>query len=70
MANGSALGEAIRRAAELEGLGVEQFRLKHRLPNASYYAWLRGEEPIPQRTKAALRKLRKAGVTHPLLETL
>jgi hypothetical protein len=71
MANGHArLSDAIREAAALEGLGIEQFRTKHRLPNASFYGWLRNEEPIPERTKAALRRLRRAGVKHPLLETL
>jgi hypothetical protein len=71
MTNGYArLSEAIRAAAEKEGLGIEQFRTRHRLPNASFYGWLRDEEPIPERTKSALRKLRKAGVKHPLLDVL
>lgn len=71
MPNGhAALAEAIRDAADREGLGVEQFRLKHKLPNASFYSWLRNEEPIPDRTKAALRRLRKAGVKHPLLDAI
>ena len=70
MANGHALSEAIREAAEEQGLRIEAFRRKHHLPLASFYGWLRDKEPIPTRTKTALRRLRKAGVKHPLLEAV
>jgi len=70
MPNGKTLGRAIREAAGRAGLGVEQYRMKHNLPNASYYSWLRDEEPLPGRTTKALRRLRDAGVRHPLLEAV
>jgi len=68
--NGTGLSEAIREAAEEQGLRIEAFRRKHRLPLASFYGWLRDKAPIPNRTKTALRRLRKAGVRHPLLEVV
>ena len=70
MPNGKTLGVAIREAAKRDGLGVEQYRLKHSLPNASFYSWLRNGDPIPGRTTKALRRLRDAGVRHPLLEAV
>lgn len=70
MATDYALSEAIREAAEQQGLRIEAFRKKHRLPLASFYGWLRDKTPIPTRTKAALRRLRKAGVKHPILDVV
>ena len=70
MANGHALSGAIREAAEQQGLRIEAFRRKHGLPLASFYGWLRDKEPIPGRTTIALRRLRKAGVRHPLLDVV
>lgn len=66
--NAPKLSEAIREAAKRQGLGVETYRRKHDLANAYFYGLLRDEHPIPEKTREPLRKLRAAGVKHPLLD--
>lgn len=64
------LSNAIRRAAALEGLGIEEYRRKHDLSNAHFYGLLRDKSPIPEKSRGPLRKLRAAGVKHPLLDVV
>lgn len=60
--------DAIREAAEREGLGIEEYRRKHDIPPAHFYKLLRGREPIPDKVRGPLLKLKAAGVKHPLLD--
>ena len=60
--------DAIRKAVESEGVGVRAFVRKHEIPAAWFYCLLRGQDPISEKTKRPLRKLKAAGVRHPLLD--
>ena len=64
------LPEAIRHAAQREGLGIEGFRRKYRLGLAHFYGLLRGVHPIPEKTRRPLEKLKRAGVKHQLLDVV
>lgn len=60
------ISAAIRAAAEREGLGIEQYRRKHDLPNKGYYALLRNRLPAKVSTREAwFARLRSAGVKLP-----
>jgi predicted transcriptional regulator len=70
MAKRQKFADAIRAAAEKQGLGPEQYRRKHDIPSAHFYRLLRGRPPIPDKVRAPLQKLKRAGVKHPLLDVV
>jgi predicted transcriptional regulator len=60
--------DAIREAANRQGLSLEEYRRKHEIPQAHFYRLLGGREPIPDKVRVPLRRLKAAGVKHPLLD--
>lgn len=62
------LAEAIRETATGQGLGIEEFCRRHELAPAHVYKLLRGRDPIPDKVKVPLLRLKAAGVKHPLLD--
>lgn len=60
--------EAIRLAAKARGLGIEEFRRRNEIPQAHFYKLLKGRNPIPDKVREPLKRLKDAGVQHPLLD--
>jgi predicted transcriptional regulator len=65
---GPTLAEAIRETLKEQGIGIEEFCRKHEIAPAHFYKLLRGRDPVPDKVKGPLLRLKSAGVKHPLLD--